>query len=202
MIKAIITDLGGVIVKGDKSLRAAKLAQYADATLKAILERFSNTVVTNFEADFSLGLITPDEFFQKCVKEFGIKGLTFEGFREIYGNPFSLDEATVDILEDQALSRKIILLSNTNSIHYDSLAGKFKEVFNIFSAQALSFKLHLAKPDRKIYLKAVEMAGVLPEECVYIDDVKDYAKAAESVGMKAIHFSSPEQLKEELAALK
>jgi glucose-1-phosphatase len=201
MIRAIVTDLGGVIVKGDKLVRSEKLAQYAGVTTKTILEKFSNTVVTQFEKDFSLGLISSEDFFQQCLKEFAIKGLSFEGFREIYGNYFDLNQETVDLLEEEALSRKIILLSNTNQIHYDSISRKYPEVFNMFASQALSFRLHVAKPDPKIYLEAAKMAGVLPEECVYIDDVKEYAQAAEGVGMKAIHFSSPGQLKEELARL-
>jgi epoxide hydrolase-like predicted phosphatase len=202
MIKAVITDLGGVIVKGDKSIMAEKLAQYADATPKTILEKFSNTMVTPFENEFCLGLITSEEFFQKCIKAFGIKGLSFEGFKEIYGHPFELNATVVDILEEQSLTRKIILLSNTNELHYESISQNYKEAFNIFFSQALSFKLHISKPDQKIYLEAAKMAGVMPEECVYIDDVKEYAKAAESVGMKAIHFVSAEQLKEELLQLK
>jgi glucose-1-phosphatase len=201
MIKAIVTDLGGVIVKGDKSLRAAKLAQYASATQKAILEHFSDTVVMDIEKEFSLGIITPEEFFQECVRKFAIKGLSFAGFKEIYGAAFDLNQEIVDILEDHALSRKIILLSNTNQIHYDSISQKYVEVFNMFSAQALSFKLHLLKPDPKIYLEAAKMAGVMPEECVYIDDLKDYAKAAEAVGMKAIHFQNAEHMKEALDKL-
>lgn len=201
MIKAIITDLGGVIVNVDKSIMAMKLAEYSGVTLKEILGKFSSRALTDFDKDFCLGMITPEEFFDKCTKEFSIKGLSFEGFKKIYSNIFELIPETVEILEEHSLNTKIILLSNTDAIHYDYYSEKFKEVFNIFSAQALSFKLHVAKPDKKIYLEAAKMAGCKPEECLYIDDIKSYVKAAEEVGMTAIQFKSPELLKEELERL-
>ncbi|MFH1181777.1 MAG: HAD family phosphatase [Candidatus Woesearchaeota archaeon] len=201
MIRAIISDLGGVIVRVDKSKMARKLAEYSGLTPKEILGKFSSTTLTEFDKELCLGMITPEEFFEKCANEFSLKGLSFEGFKEIYANIFELIPATVELLEEQALSRKIILLSNTDAIHYDFYSQKFKEVFNIFAAQALSFRLHIAKPDRKIYLEAAKMAGLPPEDCLYIDDIKDYVNAAKEAGMKAVQFKSAEQLKEELARL-
>jgi glucose-1-phosphatase len=201
MIKAIVTDLGGVIVRNDKSIIAMKLAEYSGMTPKEILGRFSSTVSTDFDKDFMLGMITAEDFFERCSKEFGLKGLSFEGFRKIYTEIYPINQDVVELLEDQSLSHKIILLSNTDSITHEHLSQKFPEAFNIFSAQVLSFKLHIAKPDQKIYLEAARIAGVMPEECVYIDDVKSYVLAAESVGMKAIHFINAGQLKEALAEL-
>jgi 2-haloacid dehalogenase len=59
----------------------------------------------------------------------------------------------------------------------------------------------LLKPDHAIYRVLMERYGVIPSESVYIDDNKPNADAASELGFNAIHFLSPEQLREELAGL-
>lgn len=63
----------------------------------------------------------------------------------------------------------------------------------LFDEQILSFRFGRAKPDPEIYEYAANRLGVLPEECLFVDDILPYCQAAERVGMKSIHFVSTEQ---------
>ena len=54
------------------------------------------------------------------------------------------------------------------------------------------------KPDKKIYLDALGKLNAIPEECVYIDDIKEYSDAACELGIKGIHYRSHEDLVDSL----
>ena len=59
----------------------------------------------------------------------------------------------------------------------------------------------LLKPDHAIYRVLMDRYSINPAESVYIDDSKPNAIAATELGFNAIHFSSPDQLRGELALL-
>lgn len=56
----------------------------------------------------------------------------------------------------------------------------------------------LVKPDPRIFTLFCERYSLAPETCVMIDDNKTNVIAAQSIGMKAVHFTSPEQLRTDL----
>ena len=198
MSRVIISDLGGVIVRVCKKRMGDKLAHYSLLSSQEILSKFSNVRASEFDMRLITGLETPEEFFQKCVREFKLSRIDFETFRQIYTDIFELVPETADVLKELSKTRKIILLSNTDALHYEFCEKKFNDVFSLFSAKALSFELHSAKPDRKIYLEALKMSGEQPEKCVYIDDIEEYVEAARKEGMHGIHFKTPQQFVEEI----
>ena len=59
----------------------------------------------------------------------------------------------------------------------------------------------LVKPDPRIYRLFCERYGLAPESCVFTDDNLANVVAARSVGMYAVHFTSPDALRKELIAL-
>lgn len=59
----------------------------------------------------------------------------------------------------------------------------------------------LVKPDSRIYKLFCDRYSLAPENCVFMDDNESNVVAAHNFGMKAIHFTSPEQLREELIEL-
>ena len=59
----------------------------------------------------------------------------------------------------------------------------------------------VVKPDPAIYRLLVERFGFDPRDAVFIDDVKANAEGAACVGIKGIHFTGPEALRAELAAV-
>ncbi len=59
----------------------------------------------------------------------------------------------------------------------------------------------LLKPDHAIYRVLIKRYNLIPSESVYIDDNKPNTDAAAELGFHAIHFLSPDQLREELTRL-
>jgi len=53
----------------------------------------------------------------------------------------------------------------------------------------------------KIYEKAIKLSKAKPQECIYIDDIKEYVDVAQNIGINAIHYKSDNYLKNKLKKL-
>ena len=64
----------------------------------------------------------------------------------------------------------------------------------MFDAVADGNNITKAKPDPEVFLKAAEMIGIRPEECVVFEDAVAGVQAALNAGMMCIGIGSPEVL--------
>lgn len=83
------------------------------------------------------------------------------------------------------------LLSNSwgNSYPRDTWAG-------MFDAIVISGEVGLRKPEPDIYRYAAEAVGLVPAECVFVDDMAPNVEGAEAVGMLGVqHHSYDETLR-------
>jgi putative hydrolase of the HAD superfamily len=69
-----------------------------------------------------------------------------------------------------------------------------------FHEQILSYEVGAMKPDPRIFERAIELAGCLPEECFYTDDIAEYVEAARRMGIDAVQFQSCAQLEREMVS--
>ncbi len=69
-----------------------------------------------------------------------------------------------------------------------------------FEDTVVSAHERLLKPDPAIYRVLLDRNGLEAASCLFIDDLADNVAGARSVGMKAVVFTSPEQLAADLAA--
>jgi epoxide hydrolase-like predicted phosphatase len=83
------------------------------------------------------------------------------------------------------------LISNSWSTdHYDR-----ELLLELFDVSVISAEVHLHKPQPEIYRLAAERLELSPEECLFVDDLKENCDGAEAVGMTAIrHRSAPETI--------
>jgi putative hydrolase of the HAD superfamily len=69
--------------------------------------------------------------------------------------------------------------------HYDA------ELRALFDAVVISGEVGLHKPQPEIYTLAAERLGVMPERCVFVDDLRENCAGAESVGMATVLHRDP-----------
>ncbi|NIR35489.1 MAG: HAD family phosphatase, partial [Actinobacteria bacterium] len=75
---------------------------------------------------------------------------------------------------------------------WSSLAGRF----DAFVESAVE---RIRKPDPRIYRIACERLGVVPDECVFLDDIGSNLKPARAMGMTTIKVSDPDEALAELS---
>jgi putative hydrolase of the HAD superfamily len=71
----------------------------------------------------------------------------------------------------------------------------------LFDGVVISGEVGLHKPQPEIFLLGAERAGVEPDDCVFVDDLRENCAAAEAVGMTAILHRGAERTVPELERL-
>ena len=193
--RAIVFDLGKVLVHFDFQPGYRALESRCPYPAAEIPRRLAATgLVERFET----GLIEPREFVHRISDALGL-GVTYEEFCSIWSCIFQHALVPESMLEGLAKRYRLLLLSNTNAIHFESIRRKYP-LLRRFHGLVLSYEVRAMKPQREIYQAVLDMAGCPPGECFYTDDIAEYVAAARRLGMDAVQFHSAAQLQREMAA--
>jgi len=92
---------------------------------------------------------------------------------------------------------KIYALTNWQAGLFDIALVRYN-FMHWFDGRVVSGVEKMRKPFPQFYQRLLDRYNVNPAEALFIDDSLRNVKGAEAVGIKSIHFTSPEQLKEEL----
>jgi FMN phosphatase YigB (HAD superfamily) len=196
MIKAVIFDLGKVLIPFDFKRGYQGLEPFCNIPAAEIPRRLASTdLVQRFES----GLIEPEDFVAELCRLLDLR-ISYDRFCEIWGSIFLPDPLIPEsLLEGLRRRFRLLLLSNTNAIHFQMLEQTYP-LLRHFHDKVLSYRVRAMKPSPVIYREAIARAGCLPEECFYTDDIADYVIAAKREGMDAVQFESCVQIERELTA--
>ena len=195
-IKVIIFDLGKVVVDFDHRRICKILSKQSPFEPDKI---YDIIFTTGLEASFDKGQISPENFYLSVKKEARLE-ININVFQEIWTKIFTLNPGIKDLLSALKNSYKLLCLSNTNSWHFEYCLQKY-HALKLFDGFILSYEVGKTKPDSAIFEEALKKAAVLPNKCVYIDDVPEFVETANKLGIYGIHFRTVEKLKKELSAL-
>jgi HAD superfamily hydrolase (TIGR01549 family) len=195
MYKAMLFDLGKVLVqfhfkRGYQALEG--LCPYAAAEIPRRL------APTGLVERFETGLIEPRDFVDEFCKILELE-LDYDRFCAIWSCIFAETLLPDSMLEGLARRHRMVLLSNTNAIHFQMLRENYP-LLRHFHALVLSYEVKAMKPAPAIFQAAIDRAGCRPEECFYTDDISDYIAGARAMGIDAVQFESAEQIQREMKA--
>lgn len=196
MIKALIFDLGGVIVPFDFKRGYALLEPLCAYPAAEIPKRIGATdLVRRFES----GEVEPRPFVDELCRMLELR-VDYEQFRQIWYSIF-LPHTLVSEEFIGALAERypLVLLSNTNALHFEMLDENFP-ILKHFQRRTLSYQVHAMKPSPLIYEAAIHEAGCKPGECFFTDDVAPYVEGAREAGIDAVQFQNQEQVERDLRA--
>jgi putative hydrolase of the HAD superfamily len=150
-----------------------------------------------------VGRITPNEWAGSVAR--GLTGLVpgitaFELANALVDSPFHADETVVALLRGaRARNVRVVLVSNA-SVQLEAdleVLGLADLADDIVS----SARVGIAKPDPRIFDIAVDRAGVPAARCLFVDDTLENVEAGAALGMRAVHFREPEDLRRALDGL-
>jgi epoxide hydrolase-like predicted phosphatase len=94
------------------------------------------------------------------------------------------DEAMIDAIRRvRAAGVPTGLISNSWG---DGIAYEPDLMEELFDAVVISGDVGMHKPEPEIFLLGAERIGVAPEDCVFVDDLRENCAGAEAVGMAAV----------------
>jgi len=197
-IKAIIFDLGNVLIDFDHMIAARKIAGFTDMAPEDIFNFFFDSPLT---ASFEEGRISPRDFFSDVKNKLNLK-LGYDRFVLIWNEIFFLSEknrAVYNLAKSLKRRYKLSVLSNVNFLHLEYIKREFP-IFDAFDNVITSCELGLKKPDPAIYKKALEILEVEAGSVFYTDDRAELTEKAKELGIRSFVFTGPEQLHEDLRA--
>lgn len=192
MIKAVIFDLGRVLIDFDFKIAVERLKKRTPVDMIKLLTFFS---AHSPAVDFDRGVIQENDFFSAIQKEMNLP-VSMEEFIGFWNGIFTENREMMELAKSLKGKYKIGILSNTNPWHVRHLRAKHGWVFD-FDAFVGSCEVKLMKPDPEIYKLILRKLGVKPEESFYVDDIAENVAAAKKAGMDAVRFKDYESFFEE-----
>lgn len=193
MIKTIIFDLGKVLIPFEIRRGYAALQPHCACPREEVPRRIA---ASGLVPRFEMGQFTGEEFFAQISALLELK-VSYPVFCQIWSSIFLTETLIPDrLLESLRAHYRLLLLSNTNAIHFAMLLDNYP-LLRHFHDYVLSYQVGALKPAAEMYQAALARAGCLPQECFYTDDIAEYVEAAKGHGLDAVQFQSLEQLAEE-----
>jgi putative hydrolase of the HAD superfamily len=111
-------------------------------------------------------------------------------------------EPNLRLVRELRVTHKLGILSNADLSLRGRLEGEIG-IHHLFDDIVCSAEVGMAKPERAIYTLAAARLGLLPGECVFVDDLDANVEAAREVGMQAVLFrvDKGDDLRAQLGAL-
>lgn len=196
MIRAVVFDLGKVLIHFDTDRFAAPILAQTGKTPQELADYFLHSPEV---LEFSIGKSSPREFYARSKQALGLTS-SYEEFAVAWSDVFT------PIPESMAVARELkgklprVILSNTNALHIEHILRKFPE-YHDFDGHVFSQEVGLVKPDAAIYEWTLRRYGFKADETVFFDDLPANIAGAKAVGMRAIQFHNATQMRQELIAL-
>lgn len=190
-IKAIIFDMGGVLVQLDGNLWKDNLKKMGIDFSEGFQDKEIQKVVTAYGA----GKITTKEFLSLIPRGFDS---TFDKFESIWNSLIvSISDDAIKYIKNlRKKGYRIYLLSDTNEIHMKFIEELYKRVYfneifyELFDECYISFLTNnLKSVGDEAWLQIIREQGFKPEECLFIDDLLENVNKAKNLGFNIFHYS-------------
>lgn len=194
MIRAIIFDYGNVLARFDHAIFFRNIAAYSSLSvgeLRAIAGRNREILV-----EYESGRLSSGEFIRRVTEACSLS-ITTQQFLDAFNNIFHRIPETAELVRRLKPHYALGLLSNTNELHHKAEIER-SDVFSLFDAVTLSYRVGAMKPSSALFHDMLARLRLPSSDCVYIDDIAEYADAARALGFRAIHFTTHATLLESL----
>ncbi|OGJ38882.1 MAG: hypothetical protein A2383_02695 [Candidatus Pacebacteria bacterium RIFOXYB1_FULL_39_46] len=153
------------------------------------------------EIDNIIGSVTNDQLFEEeTCKKFHLTKNEFDGILDKVINKYEPYQPLWDSLPNLRKNYKLAIVNNGTSL----TLSKFKSKLGLdikFDAFVSSALKGMKKPEPEIYLFSAKKLGVIPSECLFMDDSYENIKGANQVGMKTLWWNKEKERDEMLQEL-
>lgn len=203
MIKAVIFDFGSVLVGNEWWVIYKKIAQELNISEEKVKE-----IKRPLLGKWGIGEIDEEKFWEEFEKQAGIKinrkftkDLWFRTYRD---NTKDINESWEILAELKAQKVDLALITNIIPPHVraNEETGRINKLKDLgFEVLVMSCKVGVCKPDPQIYKITLRELNLPAKACLFVDNILDNIEAVKKLGMKGIHFQTPEKLREDLTKI-
>jgi 2-haloacid dehalogenase len=190
-IRAIIFDFGNVLVNWD----AHQLYKRFFPTIEAVTTFLQHIRFTEWNAKQDAG-----RPFSEGVAELSQQFPQYAELIQAYDTYWmesltSTNHETVEIAQQLKQNGYLISLLTNFSAEKFALTRKRYNFIEMFDDILVSGEHKIIKPEPAIYQLALKRIHLKAEECIFIDDSLPNVQSAQRLGIRAIQYHSPTQLR-------
>jgi len=194
MKRTIFFDLGNVLIFFSHQKMCRQVADYCSLDEFQVAE-----LMQGYLDPYERGHIDSQTVYNQ-VSALSRKKLDFDRLMHAIGDIFEPNLPVIAIAQElRKKGHRLFLLSNTCDAHFTFAYSQFP-FLKEFDGYVLSYEVGARKPEKKIYEKALEIAGCRNKECFYTDDILAYIEGARSLEIDAEQYKTPEELIQHLKA--
>ena len=200
MIKNIIFDIGNVLVHfrplevmAELGMNEDTVQAVADATIRSPLWCELDRGVIPEETVIQMMKQTAPDNHKDDVQTFFDKG------SHLLVKSFDYSADWLKSLKEKGY--QIFLLSNYPQRFFEMHSKNNFTFMPYINGKIVSGYVKKIKPDIEIYNLLLDQYSLTPQECVFIDDVKENIEGAEKAGIHGIHFTNFEEVQSKLKTL-
>jgi glucose-1-phosphatase len=197
-IKALLFDLGGVVVEIDFNRAFTHWQPISRLSLVELKAAFAFDVPYQ---QHERGEITANEYFAYLARHLQLQddlARIAEGWNSIF-----IAEITETRLAVEAARAQLpcYAFTNTNAAHQAAWSAKFPAVVRAFDRIFVSSEIGHRKPDRSAFEFVARSVGVPMESILFFDDTLVNVEGALAAGLEAVHVRGPADVRAALQRL-
>lgn len=187
-VKAVVFDLGGVLIDVDPGRCFRFWAKYSNSSPDTLEARF---VVDEPYERHERGEIEFSEYAVHLRGQLAIElddPLMRQGWNALLGDPLP---GAANAIEQATRRYPCFLFSNSNAAHQAAWSHTQRRLLAPLRRRFVSSELGLRKPEAPAYERVAELAGFACAELLFFDDLAENIEAARRVGFQAARVSGP-----------
>lgn len=197
MITTIIFDIGNVLTDYTWREHIESKGFHGD-----MLERIADATVRSGQwKEFDLGILPEEEIVESFVKNDPEIGQEIRKAFEDKKKIVARRDYVIPWIQDLKRNKYQVLYLSNFSYRASVECADALDFIPYTDGGILSYREHVVKPMPEIYELLIDRYDLVPEKCVFLDDVEENLRAAEVFGIHTILFENQEQAKAELARL-
>lgn len=198
MINTIIFDIGRVLVDWEWDDLLPQL--FDDEKTRETINRvfFGNSAIF---AEFDRGVMDTEDVLQASIKKAPEYEDAIRYAFENMGETITVRDTTIPWIDElKARGFKVYYLSNYSKPMRERTQNKL-EFTRHMDGGVFSCDVKMIKPDKSIYKALLDKYSLVPEECIFIDDMMVNVEAAQACGIYGIQFITRKQVIEDMEKL-
>lgn len=190
--KYILFDLGGIFVPDSTKHLNREIARYVGISEEEMSMRWTGALPELFTG--SMRII---DFYENQFGSSHDPNVLLQKHLEIYTRGFQMNPSMLELLQKLNLKNTTACLTNTEKevSEINAELGLYEN----FQYRFLSTEMQLMKPNKDIFISAIQTLNASNKDVIFIDDKEENIKTGSLLGLKTILFESADQTKKILS---